>query len=264
MMEKWNKISSRRDHRDCTRWSHGNAWVQWSAAKPLTVIYHKEGSMEEFSSMTCISPEMVEALGVEVLSTGRTVEVGKGVNLRKLGWSLAGTPVSEPWAAMANAVRGRAKYMDMKMSNPRPLNLSPDYQRGSVWDEARQRAFIGHLLEGGTCPNLYIARSPDGTETVVDGKQRLLAVTAFIEGAIPGDVTLPDGSIAPLWYKDFDERDRLCPQMDLPIVYGRWTREEQIRFYLRLNSGGVAHTPEELAKARELWLQAKANPQLEK
>lgn len=182
----------------------------------------------------------------------------KGVGLRQLGWSLAGTPVSEPWAAMANWVRGRPKYPEMKkMSSPRPLDLSPDYQRGSVWDEARQRAFIGHLLEGGNCPNLYIARDDSGC-TVVDGKQRLLAITAFIEGVIPGDVTLNNGDTVSLWYHDFDEQDRNCSQMDLPIVYGRWTREEQIRFYLRLNSGGVAHTPAELAKARELWLAAKA------
>ena len=55
-----------------------------------------------------------------------------------------------------------------------------------------------------------------------------------------------------LWYKDFNEVDRASLRLSSRIVYGDWTREERLRFYLRLNSGGVAHTEEELDRVRAL------------
>ena len=80
------------------------------------------------------------------------------------------------------------------------LNLDPPYQRLSVWDRTMQERFIDSIINGFDVPKLYFHElRPSSTESlrgtrrrarysVIDGKQRLLALWAFIEG----DIGLPD------------------------------------------------------------------------
>lgn len=241
-----------------TSWSYGHARVRLPRFEndlskvSVWVRFRREGS--EFPLGTTGVEEMpygdVVAFVEEVLSTGRTCEVGKGVGIHGIGYRLPDTGVDCKWRYLALYVR---EGQDER-GEPYPMNLNPDYQRGPVWDEQRQRRFIGHCLEGGRQQPMYVQRDDrlrDLTEEVIDGQQRLRAIAAFMYGEIPGEV-YHEGQWRELWYKDFNEVDRASQRLSSRIVYGDWPREERLKFYLRLNSGGIAHTEEELDRVRAL------------
>lgn len=67
------------------------------------------------------------------------------------------------------------------------LNLDPSYQRRSVWNEEYKSFFIDTVISNYPCPPVFLHQeiSPDGQIqfNVVDGKQRLMAIFEFIDGA---------------------------------------------------------------------------------
>jgi hypothetical protein len=78
------------------------------------------------------------------------------------------------------------------------LNLTPTYQRKSVWNNDYKVYFIDTILRNFPCPTIFLAVeiSPTGLTKyhVVDGKQRLLTVFEFINDEFPtsGDYSDPD------------------------------------------------------------------------
>ena len=81
--------------------------------------------------------------------------------------------------------------------------LHAPYQRGSVWDEARQRDLIRSLLMHIPVGAILRAKRSGSGDTdepyyrIVDGKQRIEAIHAFVDGklAVPAD-WFPDVSLA--------------------------------------------------------------------
>ena len=81
------------------------------------------------------------------------------------------------------------------------LNLDPPYQRLSIWDRGKKERFIDSVINGFDVPKLYFHRlaysngrssSYGGKEhrySVIDGKQRLIALWDFMSGniALPQD-----------------------------------------------------------------------------
>ena len=77
----------------------------------------------------------------------------------------------------------------------RQINLDPPYQRLSVWDDDKKAKFIDSIINGVDTPKLYFhdVRGQSQTNTpyrfsVIDGKQRLLALFEFMENKL----RLPD------------------------------------------------------------------------
>ena len=75
------------------------------------------------------------------------------------------------------------------------IDLDPPYQRLSIWDTDKQRLFIDSIVNGVDTPKLYFhdlhASGRSGSRyrySVIDGKQRILALWAFISDELP----LPD------------------------------------------------------------------------
>ncbi len=72
------------------------------------------------------------------------------------------------------------------------IDIDPPYQRLSVWNEEKKQRFIDSVINRVDTPKLYfheIARHP-GTSSrfrysVIDGKQRLLALWDFISNVLP-------------------------------------------------------------------------------
>lgn len=65
------------------------------------------------------------------------------------------------------------------------LDLQPDYQRGEVWDKARQQRLIDTILRGWYVPAVHIVRDPHiEKEMVLDGQQRLRTIHAFFKDRI--------------------------------------------------------------------------------
>lgn len=76
------------------------------------------------------------------------------------------------------------------------LNLDPPYQRLSIWDRGKKERFIDSVINGFDVPKLYfhrLAYSNGGSSnyggrgyrySVIDGKQRLIALRDFMSGNI--------------------------------------------------------------------------------
>ncbi len=127
------------------------------------------------------------------------------------------------------------------------LDLNPDFQRAHVWTEEQQISYCEYILRNGSSGReLYFNcvgwnRTYEGPFVIVDGKQRLQAVRAFMSGKI----------------KVFGTTiDRYSNKPDMLIANFSWnvaalkTRYEVLEWYLNFNSGGTVHTDEELRKVR--------------
>jgi hypothetical protein len=124
------------------------------------------------------------------------------------------------------------------------VNLSPSYQRRSVWTQEQREAFMGHFITGGEMLPVIFQRVPDsGHSEVLDGKQRIEAMLAWINNEV--GARLPDGRL--VFRRDIEEK-RLG-RVSFRIKYINLPFEERKRFYVRLNSAGTPHTKEELEAA---------------
>lgn len=142
------------------------------------------------------------------------------------------------------------RHLEHEMQGAGGIDLDPDFQRGHVWDKAKQIAFVEFVLRGGeSARNLYF-NCPDFSRggyknyVLVDGKQRLTAALAFLDDEVP----VFGGHV----YSDFTDH------MDILTVRFRWnvndlkTRAEVLQWYLDLNTGGVVHTSEEIERVKRM------------
>ena len=125
------------------------------------------------------------------------------------------------------------------------FDLNPDYQRGHVWTQAQQEAFMGHMLEGGATPLVVCNRVSIAVDEVVDGKQRLTAFYRWYTGQIDGVTDNFRINIADL---DDDARRWMASPSGLRMTIGYVSlpRAEVLRLYLRLNRGGTIHADMEI------------------
>lgn len=133
------------------------------------------------------------------------------------------------------------------------LELDPDFQRGHVWTEDKQIAFVEFCLKGGQSSRTILWNHPNwrgtfqGKMVLVDGKQRLEAVRKFLRNELP----IFGGN----YLKDFDDPKKLLRSSDAYLILSvnnLKTRKEVLEWYLQLNTGGVVHTQEEIDKVKEL------------
>lgn len=131
------------------------------------------------------------------------------------------------------------------------LQLNPDFQRGHVWTEMQQIAYIEFLLRGGKTGRDVYLNNPEWHHkrpesdykdyVCVDGLQRITAISKFINNAIPVFGTL---------YKDFEDKlssihDTIRVHInDLP------TKRDVLQWYIEMNEGGTPHSKEEIERVK--------------
>jgi hypothetical protein len=152
------------------------------------------------------------------------------------------------------------------------LNLLPDFQRGHVWTEAQQIAYVEFFLRGGmTGRTIYLnypnwghfSPIPKGQYRefiIVDGLQRLTALLRFVRGEIPAFghyVNVPTSDFSGPFFED---RLRMARARDNLIINinNLKSRQEVLQWYLELNEGGTPHTSAELIKVKEMLAQEMA------
>jgi len=128
------------------------------------------------------------------------------------------------------------------------LDLDPDFQRGHVWTEEQQIAFVEFKLRGGEGSNIIYFNcvgwmdSFEGPFVLVDGKQRLNAVLRFLNNEI---------KVFGYYYKEFE--GRISSDCDFIFCVNNLTNyNDVLRWYLEMNSGGTPHTQAELDKVKDL------------
>lgn len=146
------------------------------------------------------------------------------------------------------------------------IQLNPSFQRREAWDNKRKSLFIESLILGLPVPQIVLAESKErrGAYIVLDGKQRLLSIRQFAAKAdddifrqlklnsleIRNDLkgkslqTLKTDSTL------FDDLSAFENQPIRTVVIKNWPNETFLyRVFLRLNTGSVPLSPQELRQA---------------
>ena len=134
------------------------------------------------------------------------------------------------------------------------VDLDPIFQRGYVWTQLQKTQYVEFILRGGksgkdiywNCPH-WMKWGRKGSEkkpiTIVDGKQRLSAVLDFLENKIP---------TYGAYYKEYTDPVFLGVTMFRFHVNDLTDEADVLRWYIELNTGGTAHTQEEINKVKNL------------
>jgi hypothetical protein len=130
------------------------------------------------------------------------------------------------------------------------LELVPEFQRGHVWTEAQQIAYVEYRLRGGLGADVIYWNCPGwmgdwrGPMQLVDGLQRLTAVRRFLANELP---------IFGHLFREYADRLRLCRGAVFVFAVNDLSSYADIlKWYIDLNSGGVVHSPEEIDRVRKL------------
>lgn len=130
-----------------------------------------------------------------------------------------------------------------------PFIMVPDYQRGHVWSEAQQIAYVEYGLMGGENSMVITTNCPGwmadfrGPYELVDGLQRVTAVLRWQRNEIPAFGH---------YRREYVDRPRMTQGCFRWRVCDLPTRADVLNLYLLLNAGGVVHSPEEIARVRGL------------
>ena len=127
------------------------------------------------------------------------------------------------------------------------LDMNPDFQRGHVWTEEQQIAFVEYALRGGVSgKDIYFnaanwqGNGDVGDMVIVDGKQRLEAIRKFLRGEL-------------VVFGKYRHDDFFRPQIGLKFhINNLKTRKEVLQWYCDFNAGGVVHSKEEIARVKKL------------
>ena len=148
-------------------------------------------------------------------------------------------------------------YLETWLESQKELNLelNPDFQRGHVWTEAQQIAYIEFMLRAKDASQSVSGRDVyfnhpgwmkdfKGNFVCIDGLQRITAVRRFMNSEIPAFGVL---------YKDYEDKLTMNPSFSVHIM-GMESRAEILDWYIDFNSAGTQHTPEELDRVRDLHI----------
>lgn len=132
------------------------------------------------------------------------------------------------------------------------------FQREFVWTKRLSDRFIESLLFGFPVPGIFLFRDAEKRQLVVDGQQRLITLQAFYKGTLNGNpFTLTE--VHDEWrgkaYADLSPADRR--RLDDSIIHATIIRQEEpadnlnavYLVFERLNSGGIALTPQQIRVA---------------
>jgi hypothetical protein len=136
------------------------------------------------------------------------------------------------------------------------LDLNPEFQRDYVWTEQQKTSYVEFVLRGGNsgldilfnCPFFLSSTKYDEGDpllnrmVIVDGKQRLSAVTDFLRDNL---------KVFGHYKSEFAGTLRTKHRLNFH-VNELSTREDLLGWYLELNTGGTVHTEEDLARPRRM------------
>ena len=144
------------------------------------------------------------------------------------------------------------------------LNLQPDFQRVREWTIEQKVKYVEFVLGGGiTGIDFYfnnkrweqdrVAQHPMDY-VLVDGRNRLSALLMFLDNELPVFADKDEEHGIGYHLNDFDDPAKLKRLYSSIKVHinNLQTDVEIYQWYLDFNAGGIAHTPEEIAKVRHL------------
>src|SRR5687768_14253623 len=70
------------------------------------------------------------------------------------------------------------------MVERKAIDVAPKFQRRERWSVQKQSALIESFLLNVPVPPVYLMEDDYGTYSVIDGKQRIMAINSFISGRL--------------------------------------------------------------------------------
>jgi hypothetical protein len=149
------------------------------------------------------------------------------------------------------------------------IDLDPNFQRRAAWTPALKSKFIESCILAYPIPQIVLAEKLDrpGNFIVIDGKQRLLALRQFysgLEGTIDSNFqsfrlstvtvleSIKNYGIERLRRERPDLFDAFETHTIRTVVVRNWSTEDFLyTLFLRLNTGSVPLSPQELRQALE-------------
>ena len=135
------------------------------------------------------------------------------------------------------------------------LQLCLLFQRGHVWSEEQQSAYVEYLLRGGKSATTIYFNFPGwlgnpSTEyndfVCVGGLQRVTALLKFLNNEL---------RVFGKLYKEFEGRLSITRHCISVNINNLQTEKEVLKWYIEMNEGGTPHSKEELNRVRELYNQ---------
>lgn len=132
------------------------------------------------------------------------------------------------------------KFIDIvSMYNEKKINLSPPYQRNSIWSINAQRLLIDTIRKGLPLPTFFIQKKDEINYEMVDGQQRARAFISY---------TSQDG------FSDYNGEIYIKGEFDDYVIAvvelsEALTMDEVREFYVRVNRAGARLERPELNKA---------------
>jgi len=143
------------------------------------------------------------------------------------------------------------------MSNAKLLDLSPRYQRRSVWNKEYQQFFVDSIFKNYPVPPLFINLevTKDGTTLyhVIDGKQRLLSIIEFLkDGFAASSKSFSPPEIAGKYFSGLDQSlQRAFYSYFLPFeFFTEITDEAVVQIFDRFNRNVQKLNDQELRHAK--------------
>lgn len=134
------------------------------------------------------------------------------------------------------------------------LQLNPDFQRGHVWTEEQQIAWLEFFLKGGktgrvlyfNCPSWQGNQIKEGDYddfVCVDGLQRITAIRRFMNGEIP---------VFGSYINEYEDEMSVMRDSIRLNINNLKTKKEVLQWYVDMNAGGTPHTNEEIARVQDM------------
>lgn len=137
-------------------------------------------------------------------------------------------------------------------SDPKRLDLQPNFQRGEVWSIPKKRKLIDSILRGWRIPPVHVIENTDYVDEVLDGQQRLATIRDFMQDKIKidGFLSPTEKAIQSLNNLTFSELDSTIKNKFLKysitiIRLTEYTVEEPAELFFRLNQPATLTSAEQ-------------------
>jgi hypothetical protein len=133
------------------------------------------------------------------------------------------------------------------------IDTQTAYQRRERWSPQRQSALIESFLLNIPIPPVYLAEEAYGKYTVIDGKQRLTSITAFMRNRLSLSDLEKFKAIDGLFFTDLPQelKNALSIRPNVRVITLLKQSDPNLKYevFERLNTGGEALFPQEIRNA---------------
>ncbi|NMO15969.1 DUF262 domain-containing protein [Pyxidicoccus fallax] len=135
----------------------------------------------------------------------------------------------------------------------RQIDLSPDFQRRNIWTRNKQSRFVESIIMNVPIPPVFLGEDDYGKYVVLDGRQRLTAISSFLENTYALEGLAVWDELNGLTYHDLKKKglDKTILRRFIPAVLILKESSPEVKYdvFDRLNTGGMEAEPMEIRNA---------------